>query len=51
MISSVSVVRAWERHVSHTSSLILTEVSDISAADRLGFRGGRWRGGCGSLHF
>jgi hypothetical protein len=34
MISSVSVVRAWKRHVSHTSSLILTEVRDISAAGR-----------------
>lgn len=40
MTSSVSVVRACERQVSHTSSPILTEVSDISAAaaDRLGFR-------------
>lgn len=47
MISSVSVVRAWERQVSHTSSLILTEVSDISAAGRgrrrsAGVSGGRW---------
>jgi hypothetical protein len=58
MISSVSVVRAWERQVSHTSSLILTEVSDISAA---GSGRRRWAGvsvrpvawwvrPCGSLH-
>jgi len=39
MTSSVSVVRAWERHVSHTSSPIFTEDSDISAAaGRLWFR-------------
>jgi hypothetical protein len=39
MTSSVSVVRAWERHVSHTSSPIFTEDSDISAAAGwLGFR-------------
>jgi hypothetical protein len=39
MTSSVSVVRAWERHVSHTSSPIFTEDNDISAAaGRLGFR-------------
>jgi hypothetical protein len=41
MTSSVSVVRAWERQVSHTSSPILTSFSDISsaaaAADRWGF--------------
>jgi hypothetical protein len=58
MISSVSVVRAWERQVSHTSSLILTEVSDISVA---GSGRRRWAGvsvrpvawwvrPCGSLH-
>lgn len=34
MTSSVSVVRAWERQVSHTSSPILTSVSDISSARR-----------------
>lgn len=39
MTSSVSVVRAWKRHVSHTSSPIFTEDNDISAAaGRLGFR-------------
>lgn len=55
MTSSVSVVRAWERHVSHTSSPIFTKVSDISAADGRGRRrsagvsGRRWTGGCGAL--
>lgn len=55
MTSSVSVVRAWERHVSHTSSPIFTEVSDISAAADSGRRrsagisGRRWTGGCGAL--
>lgn len=55
MTSSVSVVRAWERHVSHTSSPIFTEVSDISAAADSGGRrsagvsGRRWTGGCGAL--
>lgn len=58
MTSSVSVVRAWERHVSHTSSPIFTEVSDISAAAgrcrrrSAGVSGGaaerRWAGGCGA---
>jgi hypothetical protein len=55
MTSSVSVVRAWERHVSHTSSPIFTEVSDISAAADRGRRRSagvwrrRWTGGCGAL--
>jgi hypothetical protein len=46
MTSSVSVVRAWERHVSQTSSPIFTEDSDIAAADRLGFLVGA---ACGAL--
>jgi hypothetical protein len=50
MTSSVSVVRAWERHVSHTSSPIFTEDNDISATvDRLGFPAavGWWVRPCG----
>jgi hypothetical protein len=37
MISSLSVVREWATHVSHTSSVIFTIVRDISAPTSLDF--------------